>query len=262
MAAGRMVAARLLSANRCLSDGGGGKVWGMTAQQIVAELEALGSPQIKKMWMKYGAEEPCFGVKVEDMKKILKRVKGNHQLALDLYDTGIADAMYFAGLLVDDSKMTEADLERWLQGARGGWVTDYTVPWVAGSSPHARKIALKWMESKDEKAAVAGWRTYCSLISIAPDASLDMDEIRSLLKRAESTIHDQSDSVKSAMNQFVTSVGCYVGPLHEVAVATAKSIGEITVEQKGNCNLSPATEQIAKFAARGAVGRKRKSAKC
>lgn len=234
----------------------------MTAQDIVAELESLGTPQIKKIWMNHGAQEPCFGVKVEDMKKILKRVKGNHQLALDLYDTGIADAMYFAGLLVDDSRMSEADLEKWLRGAKTGWVADFTVPWVAGSSPHARPVALKWIDSNDEKTAAAGWGTYSSLMSITPDVDLDLDEITSLLKRVETTIHGRSDRVKSAMNQFVTFVGCYVQPLHERALETARSIGAVTLEQKGNCKLSAAADQIAKFAARGAIGRKRKSAKC
>ena len=239
-----------------------GKLRRMTAQEIVAELESLGTPKIKKIWMNYGAQEPCFGVKVEDMKKILKRVKGDHQLALDLYDTGIADAMYFAGLLVDDSKMTESDLEKWLKGATEGWVADFTLPWVAGSSPHARTVALKWIDSKDEKTAAAGWGAYSSMTTITPDAKLDMEEITALLKRIETTIHSQHDRVKSAMNQFVSFVGCYVQPLHELAIGTADSIGVVSIEQKGSCKLPVAADQIAKFAARGAIGRKRKSAKC
>jgi hypothetical protein len=32
--------------------------------------------------MNHGAKEPCFGVKIEDMKKIQKRVKMNYALAL------------------------------------------------------------------------------------------------------------------------------------------------------------------------------------
>ena len=46
------------------------------------------------------------------MKKIQKRVKMDYQLALDLYDTGIADAMYLAGLIADDAKMTRKDLQK------------------------------------------------------------------------------------------------------------------------------------------------------
>jgi len=66
--------------------------------------------------MNHGAQEPCLGVKIEDMKKIQKRVKVDYQLALDLYDTGIADAMYLAGLIADDARMSKKDLQRWVEG--------------------------------------------------------------------------------------------------------------------------------------------------
>jgi hypothetical protein len=89
----------------------------MTAKEIVAELKKLGTPQTKKMWMTHGAQEPCLGVTVADMKKIQKRVKMDYQLALDLYDTGIADAMYLAGLIADDAKMTKKDLQEWVKNA-------------------------------------------------------------------------------------------------------------------------------------------------
>jgi hypothetical protein len=39
----------------------------MTAKEIIAELKKLGTEQTKKMWLKHGAQEPCLGVKVEDM---------------------------------------------------------------------------------------------------------------------------------------------------------------------------------------------------
>src|SRR5436189_237258 len=71
----------------------------MTLEDVVAELEAMGSETTKKTLMRHGAEEPIFGVKVGDMKKIQKRIKKDHALALKLYDTGIYDAMYFAGLM-------------------------------------------------------------------------------------------------------------------------------------------------------------------
>src|SRR5450432_351596 len=174
----------------------------MTAEDIVAELEKLGNAQTKKSWMTHGAQEPCLGVKVEDMKKIQKRVKMDYQLALDLYDTGIADAMYLAGLIADDAKMTKKDLQKWIEGASSDWVAEYMVPWVASASPHGREIALKWIESKDETIASAGWQTYSSMTAIKADADLDLAEIELLLQRVAASIHHQPNRVKMAMNSF------------------------------------------------------------
>src|SRR5262245_25902297 len=101
-----------------------------TAAEIVAELKKLGSESIKKIFARHGAREPFFGVKVEDMKKIQKRVKTDHALALALFDTGIGDAQYLAGLIADPPKMTKAHLQKWAKTASWGMVGEYTVPWV------------------------------------------------------------------------------------------------------------------------------------
>jgi 3-methyladenine DNA glycosylase AlkD len=234
----------------------------MTAKEIVAELKKVGTEQTRKTWMRHGAQEPCLGVKVEDMKKIQKRVKMDYQLALDLYDTGIADVMYLAGLIADDAKMTKKDLQKWVEGATWGMVSEFTVPWVASGSPHGREMALKWMTSKNDAITAAGWQTYSSLIAIKDDAELDLAEIRSLLDRVAKTIHDEPNRVKYVMNSFVIAVACYVKPLHKLAVDTAKSIGKVSVELVGDCKIPYAPDHIKKFAARSAIGKKRKSPKC
>lgn len=234
----------------------------MTVEEIVSELRQLGTAQTKKTWMTHGAQEPCFGVKVEDMKKIQKRVKTNYQLALDLYDTGIADAMYLAGLIADDARMTKRNLQKWIKGATWGMVAEYTVPWVASASPHGRDMALKWIESKDEAIASGGWQTYSSMVAIKEDADLDIAEIKSLLKRVAKTIHEQPNRVKYVMNGFVIAVACYVKPLNKVAVDTANSIGKVSVDLVGSCKIPFAPDYIRKFEARSPIGKKRKSPKC
>jgi 3-methyladenine DNA glycosylase AlkD len=203
-------------------------------------------------------------VKIEDMKKrFVKRVKKDYQLALDLYDTGIYDAMYLAGLIADDLKMTKKDLQHWVEKAYCGALSDFTVPWVASESKHGWEIGLEWIESKKERIAAAGWATLSSLAAIKDDAELDLDGYKRLLDRVGKTIHDQPNCVRSAMNSFVISVGGYVKPLNKLAKDIAKKIGPVSVDV-GNtaCKVPLATEYIKKMEARGTLGKKRKSAKC
>ena len=91
----------------------------MTAKEVVEELRTMGAESIKKVLSNHGVREPFFGVKIGDMKKIQKRIKKDYQLVLDLYDTGNYDAMYLAGLVADDAKMTKKDLNRWVESAIG-----------------------------------------------------------------------------------------------------------------------------------------------
>ena len=76
----------------------------MEVNEIMVELRAMGSNSIKKILLKHGVKEPFFGVKVEQLKIIQKKVKTDHLLAKKLYATGNADAMYLAGLIADDKK--------------------------------------------------------------------------------------------------------------------------------------------------------------
>lgn len=235
----------------------------MTAAEIVNELKPLGTETYKKVLRNHGVREPFFGVKIEDLKKIQKRVKKDYQLALALYDTGIYDAMYLAGLIADDAKMTKKDLRRWLDRANCGALCEYTVPWVAAESNHGRELALEWIESEKEDVATAGWATLNSLVSITDDADLDLAELKRLLQRVQKTIHQQPNRVRYVMNGFVIAVGGYVKALTEQALQTAAKIGRVEVDM-GNtaCKVLDAAEYIQKVQNRGTIGKKRKSAKC
>src|ERR1700754_887830 len=122
----------------------------MTVKEIMVDLQAHGSESIKKIWVKHGYKEPFFGVKIEHLKTIQKKVKKDYQLAKDLYATGNADAMYLAGLIADDAKMTKTDLQAWVKGAFSNNINEYTVPWVTAESLHGYEMALKWIEAKEE----------------------------------------------------------------------------------------------------------------
>jgi 3-methyladenine DNA glycosylase AlkD len=235
----------------------------MTAKEIVAELRTFGSESIKKVLRNHGVQEPFFGVKIGDMKKIQKRIKKDYQLALDLYDTGNYDAMYLAGLVADDAKMTKKDLNHWVRMANGGALASATVPWVAAGSNHGYEIALEWIESEKENVAAAGWATLSSLVALKNDDDLDQAGLKRLLQRVQQTIHQQPDSVRSAMNGFLIALGTYVQGLSDLAVQAAAKVGPVSVDMGDTaCKVPDALEYIQKARARGAIGKKRKTVKC
>lgn len=234
-----------------------------TAQSILAEIRPLGTASYKKVMLAHGAREPFYGVKIEDLKKIQKRVKRDHELALALYDTGVYDAMYLAGLVADDERMTKKDLQRWVDGAHCPGLAEYTVPWVAAEGLHGPELARKWTGSKKELVASAGWATWGGLVALRDDAELDLKELQGLLDRVESEIHGERNRVRYVMNGFVIAVAAYVKPLNPAAKQAAKKIGEVTVDMGGTaCKVPSALQYIAKIESRGAIGKKRKTVKC
>ncbi len=235
----------------------------MTAKAILEEIKPLGRESYKKVLLNHGVKEPCFGVKIGELKKIQRRIKMDYRLALDLYDTRVYDAMYLAGLIADDARMTRKDLQHWVAQAYCSALTGSTVPWVAAGSPHGREVALEWVESPKELVAAAGWATLSSLVSIKDDADLDLAELKRLLQRVERTIHQASNAARYQMNGFVIAVGSHVPALTKFALQIAEKIGPVTVDMgKTSCEVPFAPDYIRKVEKRCALGKKRKSAKC
>lgn len=235
----------------------------MTVETIMAELEAKGNPNTKKVLSKHGIKEPFFGVKVEDLKVIQKRVKKDYQLSKDLYATGNADAMYLAGLIADEKSMTKKDLSTWVKQAKSTNISEYTVPWIAAESNHGWELALEWIDAPGETIAAAGWATLGSLVAIKADTELDIKALKALLSRVEKNIHSAANRVRSTMNGFVIAVGCYVAPLTEEAVKAANRIGVVHVNVGDTaCKVPAAVDYIMKVKARGTLGKKKKMARC
>ncbi len=235
----------------------------MTAAEIVEELRPLGRESYANVIRKHGVSEPVFGVKIEELKRIQKRVGTEYRLALDLYDTGIYDAIYLAGLVADDAKMTRANLRGWVKKATSAPVAEYTIPWVAAGSRYGWELAREWIDSDKELPATAGWATLGSLVGVTADEALDLAGLEALLGRVAETIHDQPNRVRYTMNAFVIAVGCYVKPLTAAALTTAKAVGAVSVDVgETACRVPAAADYIRKVEARGTLGKKRKTAKC
>jgi 3-methyladenine DNA glycosylase AlkD len=236
---------------------------GLTCEEILAALQPLGSDGYKRVLFNHGIQEPCYGVKISDLQPWVKKIKKDYQLALQLYRTGIYDAMYLAGLIADDARMTPADLQSWVEQAYCAPLSGTTVANVAAGSSHAKTVALDWLDSPRDLTAVAGWATLSALVSVRPDDQLDLPALTTLVHRVERTIHTTPDLVRYQMNAFLIAVGCYVKPLTEAALEAAGRIGPVTADLgKNACKVPSAVDSIRKVEARGTLGKKRKSAKC
>jgi 3-methyladenine DNA glycosylase AlkD len=235
----------------------------MTVQDIMAQLEAYGDAQTKKTLMRHGAKEPFYGVKVSDLKLILKKVKKNHELSLGLYATGNTDAMYLAGLMADEKKITKAQLEEWVDAAYWQYLNEYAVPWVASESPYGFALGLEWIKSPKETTAAAGWSTLSSCAAIKEDKNLDIDAFSALLDTVAKEIQHAPNRVRYTMNGFVVATGNYIASLTDKAMDVANKIGAVTVDMDGTaCKVPLAKDYLQKCINNGNVGKKRKMARC
>ncbi|MGM0840313.1 MAG: DNA alkylation repair protein [Bacillota bacterium] len=235
----------------------------MDSQTVMQELEALGKERSKKMYISNGAHEPVFGVATGAMKPIARKIKKDQALAEELYATGNYDAMYFAGVIADPKAMTEADFDRWIDGAYFYMLSDYVVAVTLAEADIAQDVADKWIASGEELKMSAGWSCYCWLLGNRKDEEFSEAKLAGMLEKVKETIHDAPERTKSAMSNFVTTVGVSFVPLHELALQTAKEIGPVEMVREGKKNSTlKAADDILKQVERGKIGFKRKYVRC
>ncbi|MDI1251030.1 MAG: DNA alkylation repair protein [Lacunisphaera sp.] len=235
----------------------------MNLTQVMSALKAKGSESTKRILMKHGAKEPFFGVKVGDMKPLAKQLQGQQGLALELFATGNGDAQYLAGMIADGRQMTARQLEGWADTAAWDMISGTTVPWVASENPEGFALAVKWIESKNEQVARAGWSTLGALAATIPDAGLPVARLGRLLERVARDLPKASDGARYSMNNFVIMVGTYVAPLGVQAIATARKLGRVEVDMGDTaCQVPDAESYILKSRRGASVAPKRKTMRC
>jgi 3-methyladenine DNA glycosylase AlkD len=232
---------------------------------VLTELKAKGNEKTRITYARHGHSlDRTLGVSVADMKLVAKKLKGQQAVAYELYDTGLMEAMYLAGILAHGAKMNEEKLQAWAKGADGlSMISNYTVPWVTVEHAKGRELATEWIGSTGEFLAASGWRTYSGLITTVPDDRLDLAEVEALLNAIVADIHTSQNRVKLTMNSFVIAVGSYVQPLSAKARAAAHKIGAVSADVGDTaCEIPLATAYIEKVEATGKLGKKRKTIRC
>jgi 3-methyladenine DNA glycosylase AlkD len=235
----------------------------MTYDEVIRELKSYSNKTFEKIFDNHGAQGQLWGVKVKDLKKIQKKIKKDHDLALRLFDSGVSDAQYLAGLIADETKMTIKDLQHWAETAGWQMISEYTVAWIAAESMHGWKLGLKWIDAKEETIQSSGWATLANFVSVRPDEDLDIEHVKALLERVQTEISAAPNRVRYTMNGFVIAVGSWVKALTGEAQKTGYAVGKIKVDM-GNtaCKVPFAPDYIQKVINRGTVGKKKKMARC
>jgi 3-methyladenine DNA glycosylase AlkD len=235
----------------------------MNVTEVMAMLEQMGNSTTKNVLLKHGAVEPLFGVKVSDLKVIQKKVKKDHQLALELYKTGNSDAMYLAGLIADEKAITKAELENWVKNATWSQLCEYTVAWIAAESKFGWDCGNEWIDSDNPLIASAGWNTLSNWVAMKKDEELDIEKLKKLLSRISKKIHKEPNRVRYCMNNFVISLGGYVKELTEEAKKVANQVGRVQVYMgETACKVPEAFSYIEKIEKMGRLGKKKNKARC
>jgi len=195
-------------------------------EAIIAELKSKAKPDHLAGMARYGmAIEQRLGVSVPEMRQMAKAVGRDHQLALELWDTGIAEARIIAAMIDKPDKLTEAQMEDWVKGINSWDVCDQVCMNLFEKSPLAWQKIIDW-SARDEEFVK---RTAYSLLACLAwhDKKTKDEKFIELFPVLIRGATDERNFVKKAVNWALRNIGKRNLNLNKAAINTAKEIQKI-----------------------------------
>jgi len=196
----------------------------MNLKETLTKLESLGDERRRAFNIKNGAGKmKQFGVAMGDLRALAKKIKTDHELALQLWKTGNIDAQLLAILLMKPKELSAKELDKMVRTARFAWVADWLNAYIVKEQPPADKetLRLKWMKDDDGWAARAGWNLTASKIGKGADG-LDLP---ALLDRIESEMADAPPETQWTMNAALAAIGINFAKHRKRALAIGEKLG-------------------------------------
>lgn len=191
---------------------------GSTADEVVTILKAIEDPKARAVNEKHGDDH---GVNLTRLRAVAKRLKSDHDLALELWSSGYTPAMLVTTLICKPRLLDATALDAMLREARAQKTFDWLVNYVVKKSPHAESLRATWIADPDPVIASAGWALTSDRVAKKPEG-LDLE---GLLDAIEAEMADAPDRLQWGMNACLAEIGIRDPGLRDRAVAIGERLG-------------------------------------
>ncbi len=199
---------------------------------ILAELRALGSEKNRAGMARYGINVvDAFGVSINQLRKVAKRLGTNHPLALALWATGNHEARLLACFVDDPASVSAEQLEAWARGFDSWDICDQATTSLFDLTKHGWDKARRWAGRDQEWVKRAGFALMAGLA--VHDKSTGNRAFAKLLPVIQCGAFDERNFVKKAVNWALRNIGKRNRALNAAAIACAESIRSAANQRAG-----------------------------
>jgi 3-methyladenine DNA glycosylase AlkD len=194
-----------------------------TAKEIITQLRSLGDEHNLAGMARYGIRtERSFGVKGTDLKQLARRYKGDHALALALWNTGWREARILAAYIGDPKAVTPELMNAWAKDFDSWDVCDTATNQLFRYTPYAYEKVLEWCVSDDLFVRRAGFALMAGMA--LKSSRLSNEEYEPFFDQIRSTATDSRNMVKKAVNWALRQIGKRNIVLNKRAIAVAEEL--------------------------------------
>jgi 3-methyladenine DNA glycosylase AlkD len=192
---------------------------------IVLTLKRLGSKAGRDGMARFAIpSHNAFGVSVGDIRKVAKQLGRDHDLALELWETGLYEPRMLACFVDDPEQVTPTQMDRWCRDFDSWAICDTACFHLFDRTPHAWRKVEQWARRKDEFVKRAA---FALLASIALHDKKTGDEpFARCLPLIEAASDDARNFVKKGVSWALRSIGRRNRALHAPSVTLAERLAK------------------------------------
>lgn len=194
----------------------------LTASQLVEKLKALGDPEHVEGMVRFGISgNNTLGISIPNLRE-LAHGRRDHQLALELWKTGIHEARILAAFVDDPDQVTPEQMDTWAEDFDSWDVCDQACISLFDKTPHAVKKAVEWSGRQEEFVKRAGFALMAALAW--HDKKAADEEFLNFLPIIIRESSDGRNYVKKAVSWALRQIGKRNPVLRKAAMHTAYEI--------------------------------------
>ncbi|SEE68846.1 3-methyladenine DNA glycosylase AlkD [Arthrobacter alpinus] len=182
-----------------------------SVDEVLAELAALEDPKARAINEKHGDDH---GVNLGKLRALAKRLKTQHPLAIQLWDTGDTAARLVALLICRPKEFSRDELDTMLRQACIPKVQDWLVNYVVKKSKYVEELRVAWFGDPDPIVASAGWGLTSDRVVKSPEGL----ELSGLLDIIEARMKTAPERLQWAMNNTLAQIGIEDASLRDRAI--------------------------------------------
>lgn len=193
---------------------------------MLRELRTLGEARNVEGMAHFGIRAKIvYGVAKPKLDQLARRIGRDHDLALQLWKTGVHDARILAGMIDEAEQVTPAQMEEWVADFDNWDVCDGTCCHLFAHTTHSWKKAVQWSKRKPEFEKRAGF-ALMAYLAVHDKHAKDSEFIR-LLPHLRREAHDERNFVRKAINWALRQIGKRNIRLNTVAVQEGERIQKV-----------------------------------
>ena len=192
-------------------------------EEVLSRLRAAARPNQLEGMARYGINiENRLGVSIPELRKLAKEVGKNHDLALELWKIGIADARILASMIDDPTQLTEAQMEAWVKDIDSWDVGDQVCMNLFEKTPLAWSKIDDWSRREEEFVKRSAYGLLACLAW--HDKKAENHKFLEMLTLIGRGALDERNSIKKAVSWALRNIGKRNLELNEAALAEARRI--------------------------------------